>query len=205
MADGDAYVFPGFLTPVPTQFFFPKPPTTFLTCFCRGERRKHAGKKSRLNQGSNSQPPGHESDTLTTEPSGRGRWIRTLILKFTVSDYNACTENSVSGCHLHNHTFNWYNHLNSISSCTQYIFFQGTGCFPPIPSSIQRSAGWEEWILPNLSSVLGKKKTKPGIELVTHFFWSPARFRVSRLGLWHVLKCLISVFLVLFQDSPVIL
>ena len=72
MAVGDAYVFPGFLTPVLTQLFFPKPPTTFLTCYCRGERRKYAGKKSRLNQGSNSQPPGHESNTLTTEPPGRG-------------------------------------------------------------------------------------------------------------------------------------
>ena len=39
MAVGDAYVFPGFLTPVLTQLFFPKPPTTFLTCFAevRGE------------------------------------------------------------------------------------------------------------------------------------------------------------------------
>ena len=66
------HVFPGFPTPVLTQLFIPKPPTTFLTCFCRGERRKYAGKKSRLNRGSNSQPPGHESDTLTTEPTGRG-------------------------------------------------------------------------------------------------------------------------------------
>ena len=72
MAVGDAHVFPGFLTPVLTQLFFPKPPTTFLTCFCRGERRKYAGKESHLNRGSNSQPPGHESDTLTTEPPGRG-------------------------------------------------------------------------------------------------------------------------------------
>ena len=71
MAVGDAYVFPGFLTPVLTQLFFPKPPTTFLTCFCRGERRKYTGKKSRLNLGSNSQPLGHESDTLTTEPPRR--------------------------------------------------------------------------------------------------------------------------------------
>ena len=55
-----------------TQPFFRKPPTTFLTCFCRGERRKFAGKKSRLNRGSNSQPPGHECDTLTTEPPARG-------------------------------------------------------------------------------------------------------------------------------------
>ena len=42
-------VFPGFITPVLTQLFFPKPPTTFLTCFCRGERRKYAGKKVPLN------------------------------------------------------------------------------------------------------------------------------------------------------------
>ena len=68
----DAYVFPGFLTPVLSQLFFPKPPTTFLTCFCRGERRKYAGKKVRFNRGSNSQPLGDESDTLATEPRGRG-------------------------------------------------------------------------------------------------------------------------------------
>ena len=65
----DAYVFPGFLTPVLTQLFFSKPPATFLACFCRGERRKYAGKKSCLSLGSNSQPPGHESDTLTTQRS----------------------------------------------------------------------------------------------------------------------------------------
>ena len=52
--------------------FFPKPPTTFLTWFSRGERRKYAGKKFCLNRASNSQPSGHESDTLTTEPHGRG-------------------------------------------------------------------------------------------------------------------------------------
>ena len=67
-----AYVFPGFLAPVLAQLFFPKSPNTFLTCFCRGERRKYPGKKSRLNRGSNSQPPGHESDMLTTEPPGQG-------------------------------------------------------------------------------------------------------------------------------------
>ena len=42
MAVGDAYVFPGFFTLVLTQLFFSKPPTTFLTCFCRGEGRKYA-------------------------------------------------------------------------------------------------------------------------------------------------------------------
>ena len=70
MVVGDAHVFPGCLTPVLTQLFFPKPLTTFPTCFCRGERRENAGKKVHLNRGSNSQPPGHESDTLTTEPPG---------------------------------------------------------------------------------------------------------------------------------------
>ena len=70
MAVSDAHVFPGFLTQELTQLFFPKPPTTFLTCFCRGERRKHAGKKSSFNLGSNSQLPGHESYMLTTEPPG---------------------------------------------------------------------------------------------------------------------------------------
>ena len=83
MAVGDAYVFPGFLTPVLTQLFFPKPPTTFLTCFCRGERRKYAGKKSRLNRRSNSQPPGHESNTLTAEPPGRGDNFRALAGKLS--------------------------------------------------------------------------------------------------------------------------
>ena len=72
MAVDDAHVFPCFLTPVLTQPFFPKPHTTFPTFFCRGERRKCAGKKVRLNRGSNSQPPGHESDTLATESPGRG-------------------------------------------------------------------------------------------------------------------------------------
>ena len=67
------YVFPGFLTPFLTQLFFPKPRTTFLTCFCRGERRKYVGEKCHLSWGSNSQPPGHVSDMLTTEPPGRGR------------------------------------------------------------------------------------------------------------------------------------
>ena len=78
MAVGDAHVFPGFLTPVLTQLFSPKPPTTFLTCLCRGKRRKYAGKKVRLNRVSNSQPPDHESDTLITDPPGRG--VKRLIV-----------------------------------------------------------------------------------------------------------------------------
>ena len=68
------HTFPGLLTPVLTQLFFPKPPTTFLTCFSRGERRKYARKKVRLNQVSNSKAPGQESDTLTPEPPWRAQW-----------------------------------------------------------------------------------------------------------------------------------
>ena len=75
MAVSDAYVFPGFLTLLLTQLFFPKPQTTFLTCFCKGERRKYAGKKVCLNWGSNSHVQGHESNTLTTEPPGQCSFI----------------------------------------------------------------------------------------------------------------------------------
>ena len=59
--------------------YFPKPLTTFLTCFSRGERRKYAGKKFRLNSVSNSQPPGHESDMLTTKPPKRFGWLFPFI------------------------------------------------------------------------------------------------------------------------------
>ena len=56
--------------------FFPKPPTTFL----RGERRKYAEKKVCLNRVSNSQPAGHESDRLTTEPPRRALKDRKLFV-----------------------------------------------------------------------------------------------------------------------------
>ena len=44
MAVKDEHVLSGFLTPVLTQLFFPKPPNTFLTCF-RGERRNTPERK----------------------------------------------------------------------------------------------------------------------------------------------------------------
>ena len=96
MAVGDAYVFPGFLTPVDllTQLFFSKPPITFLTCFCRGERRKYAGKKSRLNGESNSQPPGHESDMLTTESPGRGKLVLKNVIKLAEGSLNNIFQDS---------------------------------------------------------------------------------------------------------------
>ena len=86
MAVGDAHVFPCFQSHrllfshasagargknTPERKF--SQPGIELTCFSRGERRKYAGKKVRLNRVSNSQSPGHESDTLTTEPTRRGQ------------------------------------------------------------------------------------------------------------------------------------
>ena len=87
MAVGDAHVFPGFPTPVLILLFFPKPQTTFLTCFCRGERRKYAGKKVCLNRGSNSQPPGHESDTLT-RATREGQKHFNVFFKNSLGDTN---------------------------------------------------------------------------------------------------------------------
>ena len=73
MAVSEAYMFPGFLTPVLTQLFFSKAIDYFSYMLQQGlEAKKYAGKKVRLNLGSNSQPPGHESDTLTTEPPRQG-------------------------------------------------------------------------------------------------------------------------------------
>ena len=68
MAVGDPHAFPGFLTSVLTQLFFPKQLTTFshASAEVRGKKKVH------LNQGSNSQPPGHESDTFTSEPPELG-------------------------------------------------------------------------------------------------------------------------------------
>ena len=51
--------------------FFWKLPTTLLTCI-KGERRIYCGKKVQPTRVLNSQPPGHEYDTLTTEHLGQG-------------------------------------------------------------------------------------------------------------------------------------
>ena len=68
MAVADAHVFPGFLTPVLIQLSFQSHRLLFshASAEVRGD-----GKEVRLNRVMNSQPPGHESDTLTTEPPGR--------------------------------------------------------------------------------------------------------------------------------------
>ena len=99
MAVGDAQVFPGFLTLVliNSTFSFQSKPTTFLTCFSRGERWKYAGKKVRLNRVSNSQPPGHESDTLTTEQPGRGNYL-CIHMYFVICTYSiTCCKGPFNG------------------------------------------------------------------------------------------------------------
>ena len=70
MAVGDALVCLLVSHTITNTTFFPKPPTTFLTGFSKGDRQKYPEKKVRLKRVSNSQPPRHESDTLNTELHG---------------------------------------------------------------------------------------------------------------------------------------
>ena len=57
-----------------------KPPTTFLTYISRGYRQKYARLTVRLNRSRTQQPPGHESDKLTTELPGRGERICSWLI-----------------------------------------------------------------------------------------------------------------------------
>ena len=69
MAIGNAHVFPGFLTPVLTQLSFQSHRLLFSRASeVTGENMPE--RKFCFDRLSNSQPPGHESDTLTTEPPG---------------------------------------------------------------------------------------------------------------------------------------
>ena len=68
MAVGDAHVFLGFLTPVLTQLFFPKPPTTFLTCFCRGERRRGENTPERKVASTGDRTHNHQVMSPTSSP-----------------------------------------------------------------------------------------------------------------------------------------
>ena len=73
MAVGDAYVFPGFLTPVLTQLFFPKQPTTFshASAEVRGQNTPERKVASTGDRTHDHQVIG--SNTLTTEPPRRGK------------------------------------------------------------------------------------------------------------------------------------
>ena len=72
MAVGDPHVFPGFLTQVLTHLSFQSHQLLFLHALAEVRGNKNAKKKVCLNRVWNLQPPAHESDTLTTEPSGWG-------------------------------------------------------------------------------------------------------------------------------------
>ena len=91
MAVGDAHVFPGFLTPVLTQLSFQSHQLLFSHASAEVfiKSRKYTGKKVCLNRVSNSQPKGHESDTLTTEPPrcGAGRfteYIHRVVITYDI-------------------------------------------------------------------------------------------------------------------------
>ena len=72
MAVGDTHVFSGFFTPVLTQLSFQSHRLLFSHASAEVRGEKTRKKKVRLNRVSNPQPPDPESDTLTTEPPGRG-------------------------------------------------------------------------------------------------------------------------------------
>ena len=75
MAVGDLRLFPGFLTPVLTQLSFQS-----HRLFISHASEVRGKKKVRLNRVSNSQQPGHKSDTLTTELPGQGGDLLNEIL-----------------------------------------------------------------------------------------------------------------------------
>ena len=78
MAVGDAHVFPGFLKPVVTQLPFES--DQLLFSHASAEMSGKNTPKRTHNRVSNSQAPGHESDTLTTElPGGLSVWFLIFI------------------------------------------------------------------------------------------------------------------------------
>ena len=70
MAVGDTRVLPGFLAPVITQLSFQS--HQLLFSHASVEERGENTPDRKFSRGLNSQPPGHESDMLTTEPPWRG-------------------------------------------------------------------------------------------------------------------------------------
>ena len=64
MVVGDAHVFPSFLTPVLTELSFKSYRLLFSHASAEVRGKNTSKKKFRLNGVSNSQPPGHKSDTL---------------------------------------------------------------------------------------------------------------------------------------------
>ena len=82
MAVGDAHAFLGFLTPVLTQLSLPshRLPFSHASAEVRGEkiRRKESSPQPVIELETT---PGHKSDTLTTEPPGRGHTVFTRMIQ----------------------------------------------------------------------------------------------------------------------------
>ena len=71
MAVDDAHPFPGFLTPVLAQIFFQSHRLLFSHALAE-VIEENMPERTFASTGSGTQPPGHESDMLTTEAPGRG-------------------------------------------------------------------------------------------------------------------------------------
>ena len=72
MAVGDAHVLPGFLTPVLTHISFQSQRLLFSHASAEVKGEKSPERNLASTGSRNHKPPGHESDTLTTVPPGRG-------------------------------------------------------------------------------------------------------------------------------------
>ena len=110
MAAGDTHVFPGLLTPVLTLLSFPSNRLLFSHAFSRGKRRKYAGKKVRPNRVSNSKPPGHESNTLTTERGAGSRLFESESIEYFA-------KNSRYDCQIEICTAEGFTHIFLFQKC----------------------------------------------------------------------------------------
>ena len=72
MAIGDAHVFPGFLTTVVIQLLFKSHQLLYSCASAEVTGIDMPERSACLKRVSNSQPQGHDSDELTTEPPGWG-------------------------------------------------------------------------------------------------------------------------------------
>ena len=91
------HVFSGFLTPVLTPLSFQRRYLLFIhsSAEVKGENKK---KKVHLNRVSNSRPPGHESNTLTTEPPERSPYFEKMVNRKHFRPQSACSEIILNNC-----------------------------------------------------------------------------------------------------------
>ena len=94
MAVGDEHVFPGFLTPVLTQISFQSHRLLFSHASAEVRGENTPKNKVHLNLVSNSQPPGHESNTLTTDPPKAKRNVLRFFFSPPGNNYNNSYEKS---------------------------------------------------------------------------------------------------------------